>query len=207
MIGSLPGSGFSLYQMGHREESHRANANRRQGCKVECSLLLPPFKRFLQQSHLRLLYSLLLLLLLLVIYGVVMASKICQLLRSRSIDQILSRVFTSPARSIASLASSSNPIRATLFPGDGIGPEIAESVKQVPLLSQFSYLPFFFSSRRISRIFCFFFLLDFIVFGYQGFRRGVMNDQLWLRGRLLGDHNRFVYLSRSGTQIGIAYDR
>jgi isocitrate dehydrogenase (NAD+) len=30
-------------------------------------------------------------------------------------------------------SSASTPIRATLFPGDGIGPEIAESVKQVPM--------------------------------------------------------------------------
>lgn len=44
-----------------------------------------------------------------------------------------SRVFSSPAldRCLSSLASGSNPIRATLFPGDGIGPEIAESVKTV----------------------------------------------------------------------------
>jgi len=31
--------------------------------------------------------------------------------------------------------SSSTPIKATLFPGDGIGPEIAESVKQVPFFN------------------------------------------------------------------------
>ncbi|CAN0881207.1 Isocitrate dehydrogenase [NAD] catalytic subunit 5, mitochondrial [Linum grandiflorum] len=47
-------------------------------------------------------------------------------LRSRS-DQILS---SSSAFSSAR-AFSSAPITATLFPGDGIGPEIAESVKQV----------------------------------------------------------------------------
>ncbi|KAK6126202.1 hypothetical protein DH2020_040045 [Rehmannia glutinosa] len=34
-------------------------------------------------------------------------------------------------RSFSAAASDSNMIRATLFPGDGIGPEIAESVKQV----------------------------------------------------------------------------
>ncbi|KAM3252378.1 hypothetical protein P3L10_006448 [Capsicum annuum] len=33
-------------------------------------------------------------------------------------------------RTFTSAASESNLIRATLFPGDGIGPEIAESVKQ-----------------------------------------------------------------------------
>ncbi|KAJ8620853.1 hypothetical protein MRB53_029382 [Persea americana] len=60
-----------------------------------------------------------------------MASKICQLIRNRLIDQISSRVFTSPTRSLASVASRSHLIQATLFPGDGIGPEIAESVKQV----------------------------------------------------------------------------
>ncbi|PHU27034.1 3-isopropylmalate dehydrogenase, chloroplastic [Capsicum chinense] len=37
-------------------------------------------------------------------------------------------------RTFASAASESNLIRATLFPGDGIGPEIAESVKQVLVL-------------------------------------------------------------------------
>lgn len=67
-----------------------------------------------------------------VLYGVIMASKICQLIRNRLIGQISSRVFTSPTRSLASVASRSHLIQATLFPGDGIGPEIAESVKQVP---------------------------------------------------------------------------
>lgn len=37
--------------------------------------------------------------------------------------RFLDRTFTS--------APNSNLIRATLFPGDGIGPEIAESVRQV----------------------------------------------------------------------------
>ncbi|KAL0333370.1 UNVERIFIED_CONTAM: 3-isopropylmalate dehydrogenase, chloroplastic [Sesamum angustifolium] len=45
-------------------------------------------------------------------------------------------IFSSPNptfldRAFSSSASASNLIRATLFPGDGIGPEIAESVKQV----------------------------------------------------------------------------
>jgi len=39
--------------------------------------------------------------------------------------------FLSNPRAFSSAASST--IRATLFPGDGIGPEIADSVKQVPL--------------------------------------------------------------------------
>lgn len=51
-----------------------------------------------------------------------MASKICQLRRS------ISKAVISPARSFS---SATNTIQATLFPGDGIGPEIAESVKQV----------------------------------------------------------------------------
>ncbi|RVW80223.1 Isocitrate dehydrogenase [NAD] catalytic subunit 5, mitochondrial [Vitis vinifera] len=42
-----------------------------------------------------------------------------------------SRAFSSFNRSFSSSDSSSNLIRATLFPGDGIGPEIAEAVKQV----------------------------------------------------------------------------
>ncbi|GMP84992.1 hypothetical protein CsSME_00038315 [Camellia sinensis var. sinensis] len=41
------------------------------------------------------------------------------------------RVFSCFDRSFCSTASASDLIRATLFPGDGIGPEIAESVKQV----------------------------------------------------------------------------
>lgn len=48
-------------------------------------------------------------------------------------------VLPSCSHSFSAAASPSEPIRATLFPGDGIGPEIAESVKQVfyeePLLS------------------------------------------------------------------------
>ncbi|RWR76857.1 isocitrate dehydrogenase NAD catalytic subunit 5, mitochondrial-like protein [Cinnamomum micranthum f. kanehirae] len=60
-----------------------------------------------------------------------MASKICQLLRSRPIDHISSRVLSCLPRPLSSFASSGTTIRATLFPGDGIGPEIAESVKQV----------------------------------------------------------------------------
>nr|CAD1824606.1 unnamed protein product [Ananas comosus var. bracteatus] len=44
---------------------------------------------------------------------------------------IVSRVFASSAAPFSAAASPSDTIRATLFPGDGIGPEIAESVKQV----------------------------------------------------------------------------
>lgn len=39
-----------------------------------------------------------------------------------------------------SFAASSNLIRATLFPGDGIGPEIAESVKQVRFFATYTSL-------------------------------------------------------------------
>lgn len=48
-------------------------------------------------------------------------------------DRIFSWVFPSTELVIAS-DTSLEPIKATLFPGDGIGPEIAESVKQVCLL-------------------------------------------------------------------------
>ncbi|XP_039117170.1 isocitrate dehydrogenase [NAD] catalytic subunit 5, mitochondrial-like [Dioscorea cayenensis subsp. rotundata] len=51
--------------------------------------------------------------------------------RRSSVDQISCLVFPSLGRAFSSDASPSKPIRATLFPGDGIGPEIAESVKQV----------------------------------------------------------------------------
>lgn len=95
-----------------------------------------------------------------------MASKIGQLLRSGPIDQLSSRVLSSFARPLSSFAS---PIRATLFPGDGIGPEIAESVKQVsssllinPLSSfQFDYISLSFQYRSIL---LHSFLSDFIFF-------------------------------------------
>ncbi|RRT58431.1 hypothetical protein B296_00043285 [Ensete ventricosum] len=54
-----------------------------------------------------------------------------RLLRRASINQISSRIFPAFERSFTAAASPSEPIRATLFPGDGIGPEIAESVKHV----------------------------------------------------------------------------
>ncbi|KAK9157988.1 hypothetical protein Scep_004562 [Stephania cephalantha] len=72
-----------------------------------------------------------------------MASQIVRrVLRSRTIEQIATpliangnsfgMVFVStPYRCISTDASRNHPIRATLFPGDGIGPEIANSVKQV----------------------------------------------------------------------------
>ncbi|KAI9154503.1 hypothetical protein LWI28_027235 [Acer negundo] len=56
-----------------------------------------------------------------------------RVLGSRS-SQILSATSTNPnsALTVARAYSVENtPIRATLFPGDGIGPEIAESVKKV----------------------------------------------------------------------------
>lgn len=39
--------------------------------------------------------------------------------------------FLSSSAAVERAFSSQAPIRATLFPGDGIGPEIADSVKQV----------------------------------------------------------------------------
>ncbi|KAI3738301.1 hypothetical protein L2E82_28325 [Cichorium intybus] len=58
-----------------------------------------------------------------------------RLLRSRAANEVFTMtrspsvgLFSSTDRNYS---SSSNLIRATLFPGDGIGPEIAESVKQV----------------------------------------------------------------------------
>jgi hypothetical protein len=58
-------------------------------------------------------------------------------------SQILRRILGSRYLSNSrAFSSASTPIRATLFPGDGIGPEIAESVKQVP--PQFSLLIFVF---------------------------------------------------------------
>ncbi|KAA8518842.1 hypothetical protein F0562_016384 [Nyssa sinensis] len=52
-------------------------------------------------------------------------------------SRLVRRFFQSPPvvssllRSLSSVASPSQPIRVTLFPGDGIGPEISQSVKQV----------------------------------------------------------------------------
>ncbi|KAL5973122.1 hypothetical protein ACLOJK_037148 [Asimina triloba] len=61
-----------------------------------------------------------------------MASFVSRLLRNRSLDQISSTAFAfSFSRCLfSSSASCAQPFRATLFPGDGIGPEIADSVKQ-----------------------------------------------------------------------------
>ncbi|PSR92836.1 3-isopropylmalate dehydrogenase [Actinidia chinensis var. chinensis] len=58
------------------------------------------------------------------------ASEICA--AQSAINPSSARVFSCFDRSLSSAAASdSDLIRATLFPGDGIGPEIAESVKQV----------------------------------------------------------------------------
>lgn len=66
-------------------------------------------------------------------------------------------------------SSSATTIRATLFPGDGIGPEIAESVKQVgPPLSL--SLRFFAFSMKIDTKLCFFFIL-FISLSIIGFSK------------------------------------
>ncbi|KAL6003515.1 hypothetical protein ACLOJK_023746 [Asimina triloba] len=65
-----------------------------------------------------------------------MASFVNRLLRNRPLDQISSTAFAfSSSRCLFSSSASSEPIRATLFPGDGIGPEIANSVKQIWWLS------------------------------------------------------------------------
>lgn len=54
-------------------------------------------------------------------------------MRSNMASQILRRTLGSRYLSNPkAFSSASTPIRATLFPGDGIGPEIADSVKQVP---------------------------------------------------------------------------
>ncbi|PKI68129.1 hypothetical protein CRG98_011428 [Punica granatum] len=63
-----------------------------------------------------------------------------QILR-RVVGSRSTQILSSPANptsvlpALARAFSSQTPIRATLFPGDGIGPEIAESVKQVPFSS------------------------------------------------------------------------
>ncbi|CAH8313086.1 unnamed protein product [Eruca vesicaria subsp. sativa] len=53
-----------------------------------------------------------------------------RIIRNQS-NQILSTVNSSTSVARAFCSSSTTPITATLFPGDGIGPEIAESVKKV----------------------------------------------------------------------------
>ncbi|PIA28936.1 hypothetical protein AQUCO_06400004v1 [Aquilegia coerulea] len=64
-----------------------------------------------------------------------------RVLRNRSLEPLIGNpnssrvVSSSPIRNLCSDASPSYSIRATLFPGDGIGPEIAESVKKVSILS------------------------------------------------------------------------
>ncbi|XP_042521217.1 isocitrate dehydrogenase [NAD] catalytic subunit 5, mitochondrial-like [Macadamia integrifolia] len=70
-----------------------------------------------------------------------MASQILRrVLRGRQAEQLSTalientsspRFLSSPVRALSSATYSTQPIRATLFPGDGIGPEIATSVKQV----------------------------------------------------------------------------
>lgn len=55
-----------------------------------------------------------------------------KLLRGKAAGQLTNRGFAPFTQSFFSTSDSpSVPIKATLFPGDGIGPEIAESVKQV----------------------------------------------------------------------------
>lgn len=64
-----------------------------------------------------------------------------RLIGNRS-SQILGISNSSSGSALNSVAraffSSTTPIKATLFPGDGIGPEIAESVKQVPYFNLLS---------------------------------------------------------------------
>ncbi|XP_072970991.1 isocitrate dehydrogenase [NAD] catalytic subunit 5, mitochondrial-like [Typha angustifolia] len=54
-----------------------------------------------------------------------------RLLQRNSIEQLAGRILPCSSRCFSAAASPSQPITATLFPGDGIGPEIAESVKQI----------------------------------------------------------------------------
>lgn len=64
-----------------------------------------------------------------------MAAHLARRLIGNRSTQILGAVNSSSgaATSVArAFCSSTTPITATLFPGDGIGPEIAESVKKVP---------------------------------------------------------------------------
>ncbi|CAI9760682.1 unnamed protein product [Fraxinus pennsylvanica] len=60
-----------------------------------------------------------------------MALQIVKRLARSRLGGIYSSSFPNPTLFNRSFSSESNLIRATLFPGDGIGPEIAESVKQV----------------------------------------------------------------------------
>ena len=73
---------------------------------------------------------------------------------------LASRANPSTTRFFSSDAST--PIRATLFPGDGIGPEISESVKQVslpPFLLPLRSTNYYF--LNISLLFLYFFFLFF----------------------------------------------
>lgn len=56
------------------------------------------------------------------------ATRTKEVFSNPNLPRVFDRNFTAAA---ASDSSNSNLIRATLFPGDGIGPEIAESVKEV----------------------------------------------------------------------------
>jgi len=70
-----------------------------------------------------------------------MAANLARRLIGNRSTQILGAVNSSSgaASSVArAFCSSTTPITATLFPGDGIGPEIAESVKKVPHPNLFS---------------------------------------------------------------------
>lgn len=58
-----------------------------------------------------------------------LGSRSSQIISYANPSSSLSSPATATARAFSS--SSADLIRATLFPGDGIGPEIAESVKQV----------------------------------------------------------------------------
>nr|GFA72534.1 3-isopropylmalate dehydrogenase, chloroplastic-like [Tanacetum cinerariifolium] len=59
-----------------------------------------------------------------------------RLMRNRTTNEFITNSIRNPTVGLYSSSdrnyssSSSGLIRATLFPGDGIGPEIAESVKQ-----------------------------------------------------------------------------
>ena len=72
---------------------------------------------------------------------------------SNMASQLLRRIFSSananPTSAARAFSSVSTSIRATLFPGDGIGPEIAESVKQVCICyPRFLAIPIYLSWDR-----------------------------------------------------------
>ncbi|OAY40970.1 isocitrate dehydrogenase [NAD] catalytic subunit 5, mitochondrial [Manihot esculenta] len=60
-----------------------------------------------------------------------LGSRSSQTLSSTATNPVTARNYSLLASAARAFSSATAPIKATLFPGDGIGPEIAESVKQV----------------------------------------------------------------------------